>query len=77
MGIRWRLQQLDMANKTANVGTKRKLRWLIQELNQVLSQVLLRAELRSCGPTGAIARASPSELLVALRRTADGRESGA
>ena len=37
MGVRWQLQQIERANKTANVVTKRRIRELLQELNKVLS----------------------------------------
>jgi hypothetical protein len=37
MGVRWQLKQIDGANKTANVVTKRKIRDLVEELNKVLS----------------------------------------
>jgi hypothetical protein len=37
MGVRWQLQNIDRANKTATLGTKRKVRELIAELNKVLA----------------------------------------
>jgi hypothetical protein len=37
MGVRWHLQNIDRTNKTANVSTKRKIRELLAELNQVLA----------------------------------------
>ena len=37
MGVRWHLQNIDRSNRTVNLGTKRKVRELIAELNQVLS----------------------------------------
>jgi hypothetical protein len=37
MGVRWHLEQIDRANKTSNVVTKRKIRNLVQELNRVLA----------------------------------------
>ncbi len=37
MGMRWHLQDIDRANKTARQDTKRKIRELLVELNNALS----------------------------------------
>jgi hypothetical protein len=37
MAIRWHLQQIDRANKSANLTTKRRVRALVKELDKVLS----------------------------------------
>jgi hypothetical protein len=37
MAVRWHLQQFEDGNKPVNLGTKRRIRELIKELNKVLS----------------------------------------